>query len=212
LVAGKPESPVVSAAVFIDELYHPNFDVDYGGDDLTVKDAERVGLALHTLYCTRIAPTMGYVDVETALAPMVIHCGSVNVRLTGTMDRGRVVAGVAGPVIPDIKTGRAVIENRVAKTKGRAAQLGTYQLLYEHTKKVKTAGAQVIGLSTTSKPEVAVSPIFDARRVMVGDADKPGLIEYAAEMFRSGMFPPNPQSVLCSKKFCARWDSCNFHE
>ena len=57
-----------------------------------------------------------------------------------------------------------------------------------------------------------MSPVFDARKVMVGTSSEKGLIEYAAEMFRSGLFPPKPQSRMCSKKYCARWDHCNFHE
>ena len=91
-----------------------------------------------------------------------------------------------------------------------APQTGTYQLMYEATKKVTTVGSQIIALSTSSRPAAAVSPIFDARRVMVGEAGKPGLIEHAAAMFRGGLFPPNPSSVLCSQKYGARWSSCLF--
>ena len=39
-----------------------------------------------------------------------------------------------------------------------------------------------------------------------------GLIEYAAVMFRTGLFPPNNQSILCSERYCARWAACKFHE
>jgi hypothetical protein len=85
-------------------------------------------------------------------------------------------------------------------------------LLYEHTRGVETGGGQVIGLQATSTAHVAVSPVFDAKRVMVGTETEPGLIEFAADMFRTGLFPPNPQSMMCAKKYCARWDHCNFHE
>ena len=74
------------------------------------------------------------------------------------------------------------------------------------------AGAQVIGLQTTDKARVGASPVFDAKRVMIGSDHTPGLIEIAAMMFRSGLFPPNPSSVLCSERYCARWHSCVYHE
>jgi hypothetical protein len=49
------------------------------------------------------------------------------------MDRARVARREDGIAIPDIKTGRAIIQNGEVNVKGKAAQLGTYQLLYEHT-------------------------------------------------------------------------------
>jgi hypothetical protein len=204
-----------AAGVFIAKLQTPDYEVDYTGDDLSVSDAERIGLELHRLYCKEISPRMNYVDVETTLKPFDIDCGGgVTVTLTGSLDRARVAQGPhqTKPVIPDLKSGRMVIAKGAAKMKGRAAQLGTYQLLYEHTRKVETGGAQVIALSATNKPRVAVSPVFDARKVMVGTANEKGLIEYAAEMFRTGLFPPNPSSNMCHKKYCAHWDRCSFHE
>jgi len=105
-----------------------------------------------------------------------------------------------------------VIVDGVAQTKGRSAQVGTYQLMYEHTEGVPTVGGQILALATKGRAEVAVSPIWDAKRVMVGDDDRPGLIRIAAGMFRSGLFPPNPSSHLCSPKYCARWSTCHFHE
>jgi hypothetical protein len=75
-----------------------------------------------------------------------------------------------------------------------------------------TIGGQIIGLQTTKKAEVAVSPIFDAKAKMIGTPEAPGFIELAATMFKTGFFPPNPQSQLCSEKFCARWHLCNYHD
>lgn len=204
-----------AAQTFIAKIHTPEYEVDYRDDDITPQQAESIGLQLHRLYCTTIAPNMHYTDVETELKPFHIDCGGgLIVTLTGTMDRARVAQGphMSKPIIPDVKTGRAVISKGAAKMKGRSAQLGTYQLLYEHTRSVETGGAQILALNATTKPAVAVSPIFDARKVMVGTATEKGLIEYAAEMFRAGLFPPNPQSMLCAKKYCARWDTCNFHE
>lgn len=214
LINDAPMRASDAAAVLVDKLQHPEYEIDLTQDDLTPRDAEKIGLTLHTKYCHEVAPRMQYAEVETDLTPLEIECGSsAVVVLTGKMDRARVAKTERGGfVIPDLKSGKSVIEKGAAKTKGRSAQIGTYQLLYEHTRDVITEGAQVIALQTTSTAHIAVSPVFDAKRVMVGAPGERGLIEYGAEMFRTGFFPPNPQSNLCSKKYCARWDHCSFHE
>jgi hypothetical protein len=202
-----------TAGAFIDALHHPEREVDYSKDDLTVKEAESIGLSLHTMYCFELSPKFTFLSVEQTLAPLEIDCGGGHVvRLTGTMDRARVAQADIGVVIPDVKTGSRVIEKGEAKVKGRSAQVGTYQLMYEATEGIQTAGGQVLALQTSGKPQALASRVFDAKRVMLGTETQPGLIEFAADMFRAGLFPPNPQSMLCSPKYCARWDTCNFHE
>ncbi|HBN9791031.1 TPA: PD-(D/E)XK nuclease family protein, partial [Pseudomonas aeruginosa] len=67
-------------------------------------------------------------------------------------------------------------------------------------------------LKTKGKPEAAVGEIVGARQMMAGTAEHHGLIKFAADMFRSGLFPPNPQSPLCSPKYCPRWRTCPYHE
>lgn len=210
---GNPLRPDETAGVMVDTLRNPEQDVDYSADNLTVNEAERIGLSLHAKYCTEIAPQFEYTAVEMKLTPLEIDCGNgMIIRLTGSMDRARVARLENGIAIPDIKTGARIIQDGRVNLRGKAAQVGTYQMLYEHTTGEQTVGGQIIGLPTAGKAEPMVSPIFDARRVMLGTDDQRGLIEYAAEMFRTGLFPPNPQSILCSPKYCARWGSCMFHE
>ncbi|VFR81000.1 FIG00979045: hypothetical protein [plant metagenome] len=201
-----------AAGAALDELHNPDREIDMSQDGLSLADAERIALVLITRYCLEVAPKLVYVDVETKLDPLEIDCGhGIQIRLTGTMDRGRVAEAEGGVTVTDHKTGARAIQDGKASTRGHAAQTGTYQLMYEHTKGVRTIGAQILALSTGSKSgDIALSPIFDARRVMVGDEGRPGLIEHAAAMFRTGMFPPNPSSVLCSPKYCARWSTCLF--
>ena len=206
-------TPDDAAGAFVDTLHHPEYDVDFANDNITFKEAERIGLVLTTRYCTEIAPQYTYTAVEMTLDPLEIDCGGgTTITLTGTMDRARVASTVDGTIIPDVKTGARVVTNGEANIKSRSAQTGTYQLMYEQTMHEHTAGAQIIALGTTSKTPVAVSPIFDARRVLVGTDTAPGLIQLAADMFRAGLFPPNPQSYLCSKQYCSRWDTCIYHE
>ncbi|MFN6993703.1 MAG: PD-(D/E)XK nuclease family protein [Aquincola tertiaricarbonis] len=213
LPGASPLSVDDAAGVFIETLHTPRYELDRSQDDLSMRDAERIGLQLHTAYCFDLSPRFTFRSVEAQLQPLDIDCGGgIVVRLTGTMDRARVAETDAGVVIPDIKTGSRVIEHGQAKTKGRSAQLGTYQLMFEADTGEQTAGAQVLALQTSSKPHVAASEVFDAKRVMVGTETSRGLISHAAEMFRTGLFAPNPQSMLCSPKYCARWDTCSYHE
>ncbi|WP_423396062.1 PD-(D/E)XK nuclease family protein [Burkholderia sp. LMG 21824] len=210
---GNRIKPGDAADVLVEKLKRPEYDVDPSADDLTMREAQSIGLKLHTKYCTVIAPTMQYESVEAAFTPMDIDCGGgVIVQLTGTMDRARVALSTNRRRIVDLKSSsRAIIGGHVS-TRGHSAQCGTYQMLDEHSTGQPTDGAQIVGMLTSSNARVAVSPVFDAKRVMVGTPETKGLIEYAADMFRSGLFPPNPRSLLCSPKFCARWDHCIFHE
>lgn len=210
---GAPISIDAAAGVFVDTLHKPEQEVDYAQDTLTVPESEVIGLKLIARYCTNIAPSMDYQSVEMPLEPLVIQCGGdILVRLTGTMDRARVFRLADRKIINDIKTGARLISDGEVSFKGRAAQLGAYQIMSEHTDGEPTDGAQITALQTTSRAEVGVSRVFDAKRVMVGTEQEKGLIQYAAEMFRSGLFPPNPQSQLCSPKYCARWGKCMYHE
>jgi hypothetical protein len=212
-LAGDPISANDAADVFVQTLYEPTENVDFKDPKLALRDAERIGLTLHARYCAEIAPQMRYESVEMGLKPLDIDCGDgVIVRLTGTMDRARVARTSAGKVIADLKTGGRLISEGVVSTKGRAAQLGTYQLLSEYTDGQPTAGAQILALQTTSTTQVGISHVFDAKRQLVGTDQAPGLISMAAKMFKAGLFPPNPQSVLCDKKYCSRWNTCPYHE
>lgn len=203
-----------AAGVLVDTLRNPGEDVQFTDDDMPMEIAERVGLVLHTRYCNEVSPRYEWTAVELETKPFDIDCGGgMVIRLTGTMDRARLRKGWAGFGITDLKTGATAVQKGVAKTKGHAAQVGTYELLTEHTTGQRaTEPAEIIGLKTKGTPEVATGKIANARRIMVGDGESRGLIEYAAEMFRSGLFPPNPQSMLCGERYCARWGRCHFRE
>lgn len=203
-----------AAGVMVDKLRDPSNEFDPRRDDLTMRDAERAGLSLVTTYCLDVSPHYQFVAVEMETKPLDIDCGGgVIVRLTGTMDRARVRKATHGVGIADLKSGGAAVQNGVAVTKGHGPQVGTYELLYEHTTgEAITDEAEIIGLKTAGRPEIATGSISNGKRVMVGTEDQPGLIEFAADMFRSGRFYPNPKSLLCSAAYCPRHASCPFHD
>jgi hypothetical protein len=161
-----------------------------------------------------VSPKYDFVGVEMETKPLDIDCGGgVVVRLTGTMDRARIRKTTGGVGIADIKTGGASVQNGVAVTKGHGPQIGTYELLYEHTTgQTISSPAEIIGLKTKGKAEIATGEINGARRVMIGTEEHPGLIDFAAEMFKSGRFYPNPRSMLCTADYCPRWNSCPYHD
>lgn len=212
-LSGAPISAADAAEVLVETFWNPAEEVNVKDDKLSMRDAEKIALTLHTKYCSSVAPLLQYQSVEMQLLPLVIDCGDdLSIELRGTMDRARVVQAGEGKVIADLKTGARLISDGKVSTKGRAAQLGTYQLLSENTDGEQTIGSQIIALQTTSACETGISHVFDAKRMMLGYEGVPGLLDYAAAMFKSGSFPPNPQSVLCDKKYCARHSVCRYRD
>lgn len=203
-----------AAGAMADKLRDPENEYDPKRDDLTVAEAERVGLTLVSKYCLEVSPRYEFVAVEMETKPLDIDCGGgVVVRLTGTMDRARIRSSSHGVGIADLKSGSAAVQKGAAVTKGHGPQVGTYELLYEHsTGQPITDDAEIIGLKTKGTPEIGTGTIRNARRAMVGDESQPGLIEFAAEMFKTGRFYPNPRSLLCGEKYCPRFSACNFHD
>lgn len=203
-----------AAGVLVEKLRDPANEYDANRDDLTVKEAERVGISLLTKYCFEVSPKYQFVAVEMETKPLEIDCGGGTiVRLTGTMDRARIKFGSSGVGIADLKSGSVAVQKGAAVTKGHSPQIGTYELLYEHsTGRQITDDAEIIGLKTKGTLEIATGTVVNAKRMMVGTDEQPGLIQFAAEMFKSGNFYPNTKSMLCSEKYCPRFKTCFFHD
>lgn len=211
---GLPISADDAAGVMVDKLNNPDGDYDPDKDDLSKREAEIIGLTLTAKYCHEVAPKYDFVAVEMETKPLDIDCGhGTVVRLTGTMDRARVRKDGESISIADIKTGSTVVQNGEAKIKGHGAQIGTYELLFEHTTGQQiTADAEIIGMSTSSSTKIATGTIRNAKQIITGTEDQPGLLEFAADTFRSGKFYPNSRSLLCSERYCPRWSVCHFRE
>jgi hypothetical protein len=223
---GNPISVSDAADVLIETLHRQDVDEAYD-TSLSMREAEVIGLRLHSRYCVEISPRYEFKAVEMRMEPVDIDLDGVTIRLKGTMDRARVARtekdidanGNVLPgttrsrtIIPDIKTGGRLIADGAVLLKGRSAQLGAYQIMYEQNAKEPTDGAQIIALQTTTAAPVGVSRVFDAKRAMLGTDYEDGLVHFAGTMFKTGHFPPNPQSSLCSPKYCARWATCIYHD
>lgn len=213
-MTGEEVSAYDASELLVNVLRKPAEDVSWRGSDITVDDAERIGLKLHSMYCKDWSPKFEFAAIELTVTPMVLDLGGgLKLELTGTLDRARFFRGREGIGMADVKSGGASVSNGVAKTKGHSAQIGTYELLFEHTTGQQiTEDAEIIGLKTRGKPEIALGTIRGAKDMMLGTEQFKGLIEIGGDMIRSGMFPPNPQSHLCAKAYCPRWNSCPYHE
>lgn len=204
-----------SASVLVDKLRDPGYEIDTRKDDITRAEAERIGLSLHSRYCAEWSPRFVFQAVELETKPLDVDCGNgVTIRLTGTLDRSRLVARSTGTLrVADLKSGGRAIVNGQANTKGHAAQVGTYEILYAHTTGMPVEGpSEIIGMQTTGKPAIARGEISGARELLTGTPEAPGLMSIAAQMFKSGLFPPNPSSMLCAEKYCSRWHRCPYHQ
>lgn len=203
-----------AAGVLVDKLRDPDADYDPRADDLTLAEAERIGVSLLVKYCQKITPEYDFLAVEMETKPLDIDCGGgVIVQLTGTMDRARVCKKTDGIGIADVKSGAAAVAKVVAKVQGHGPQIGTYEILFEHTTGERiTADGEIIGLQTKGAQEIGIGKVRNAKAMMLGTDESPGLIEFAARMFRTGDFYPNSRSLLCSPKYCPRFSTCHFHE
>jgi hypothetical protein len=209
---GEPISADDAAGVTIDTLNNPEDDIAWD-DKLDASGAAKIGVALTARYCAEIAPQREYSAVELQCHALDIETQYGVVRVTGTTDRVRVLAdGREG--ISDLKSGaRAVGADGRAVTKGHHMQVGIYQIMAEQeTGNPLEAPAEIIGLQTSGKGLFGTGEFGDVKTPLLGTDDQPGLIEIAASMLKSGIFPPNPKSMLCSRKYCPAYDICKYHD
>lgn len=198
-------------------LATPENDVAWD-DSLSPADADRYAVKLTTRYCHDIAPTRTYTAVELKCTALDITTKHGTVRVTGTTDRVRQLQD-GRKAISDVKTGGRATEKlesggRRAVTKGHHIQLGIYTLMAEQATGERMDGpAEIIGLQTSKDTPCATGEIADVKTPLLGDDKTPGLIEIAAGMLKSGVFPPNPKSNLCSRKFCPAYAAhCKYHD
>ena len=194
----------------VDAIWKPEQDVDWG--DSSQKESEAIATALHRRYCSDISPRFNFADVEAECESLDIP--DLGIRLTGTTDRVYVDAdGSFG--IADIKTGKAAVgTDGTVKTAGHAAQIAVYEILAEQaTGKRIDAPASIVGLQvakTEAGRRAAVGRIHDAKALLIGEGDQPGLLEIASGFIRSGTFFGNPRSSLCNSKYCPAHATCRF--
>ena len=202
---GKPITADDAAEVLMQHLADPGEEVDWQG--VSLGDAAKVALGVHSRYCSEIAPIKNYLLVEATMdtLPVVFDDIGVTLELTGTLDR--LYSGPAGTLgVADIKTGARVIGSNAGKHK---AQVGVYELLaQEKTGKLIEAPGELIQLQTSSNYGVNVEPMLNCTLSLLGDDNRTGLLTHLARALKSGDFWGNSSTWLCSEKFCPAWRDC----
>lgn len=193
-----------SAEVAVELIKRPEEDVNWG--DASRNRAIEVALGVHTRYCNDIAPTVEYKAVELTLDPLQIEINEdITLELTGTLDRIRVKDGKQG--VADVKTGARAMSMNSGRHK---AQVGVYSLLAENQGFHITLPETLIKLQTSSNYGAGLEDISGAREALLGTDDSIGLLECMGKMLKEGLFYGNPQSWLCSDKYCPKFNNCNF--
>lgn len=193
-----------AASETVEFIRHPKEDVRWS--DISQRDAEKRGVLLISRYCREIAPTQTYVEVERELEPLRIRVDeNLVIVLTGTLDRIREVERKRG--VGEIKTGaRAVDAEGRAATGAHKPQVGTYHVLAEQTLGYELElDPAVIALKTSGDPEIAQESVPGAKDVLLNK-----YLPAAAMFFERGIFPGNPRSMLCTKKYCPIYSRCEW--
>lgn len=206
---GKPLTVDDCAGAVVDVIYGKDEEVDW--EDSTPKEAEKIAVPLHKLYCKEIAPKQEYVAVEALCEDHTFT--DIGITLTGTVDRVRITDEGLG--ISDLKTGKAAVSaDGIVKTQGHVAQVAVYELLASQAlDQPINEPAQIIGLQvakTDKGRRAAIGEIFNAREVLLDDDGHPGLLRHAARIVHSGDFYGNPSSTLCNPKYCPIYYNCRW--
>lgn len=204
-----PITPDEAAGAVVDTIFSKDEDVDWS--EMSQKDAEKIAIPLHRLYCKKIAPGQDYVAVEALCDNLTLT--DIGLTLTGTVDRVRVTPEGFG--IADIKTSKTAVDKYGnVKTKEHAAQIAVYELLASQELGLSIdAPAQIIGLQAAKKAQRAgIGEIHNARQMLLGEDGEPGLLEWAASMIHAGTFYGNPRSTLCNPKYCPKYQICKWRK
>jgi hypothetical protein len=221
VIDGKPISHDAAAGAFVDSLkldHNPDEPADDGvvwhEGDVTRTEAEQVGIKSVVNYIEKVGSKRRYHAVEAKLEsfPVAFEAEQVTLVLTGKTDRIRQMEDVFG--ISDVKSGKTrVTQDGRVQSNAEKAQLGVYELIAEKAKGIEvSAPAEIVGLSTAKHANVSTIQIHGTRAALVGTKDTPGVLDFLARMLRAGLFPPNPASFLCSKKFCPIFNRCPYKD
>lgn len=194
-----------------EHIAHPKEETLWNSAELSARDADKMAATMTAGYCATFERAE-WLAVERNFAPLVVDVGDVQIELTGSADRiARLENGLSA--VADIKTGRNIIDsNGEIKAGQYRAQLAVYELLAEaDTGQAMTEAPMIIGIKATKTcADIKVASVPDAKTALLGTDNQPGLLQMAAAMLKTGMFPPNPRSSLCSPKFCPRYTTCAF--
>lgn len=211
ILDGQTPSVLAATEAAVNALRNPEEETVW---DLKRDECESIVVGLTNKYCREESPKHNFVAVEAKCESLIL--ADVGIELTGSVDRVEAKENEFG--IVDLKSGvQAVSREGEAKTQAHGAQLGTYEILGEYsTGMAMQLPAQIIGMQTSKTRDsqrIAVSEVPDAKSILLGDENRPGLIFNAALMIH-GIIPAfgNPRSMLCTEKYCPNFKTCFYRK
>lgn len=221
--AGDPIKMHDAAEISRNAILHPDEEVDWSAStEIDRSDATGMAGLMTGIYIDNIGAWKGgrtgredddapverrsFIKIEETLQPfVVVNRDGSRVTLTGTPDRiyqqGEDLFGIA-----DIKTGKSASGGR-----DHRAQLAVYEVLAKYSMGIDiNAPAFVLGVKSTGEffPDSAGYPLADG--LMFGGNAAGGLMQYVFALMKAEIFPGNPKSVLCSKKYCPAHGICRW--
>ena len=195
---GHPIEASQAALAVVDAISAGANDVAWIAGGMTQTGVRDEAMKTHFRYCADIVARPAWTEVETKLDPITLQFGGVAITLTGTEDRGRLQGGVY--VSSDVKTGKGF------KAGSYVSQVGTYAIL-----RTAATGLPSVGqLDHVTQESIRSYSLPSVSAAMLGDGERPGLLETAAKMIEAGILYGNPKSILCTKKFCPVFSTCQF--
>lgn len=193
-----------TAEIAADLVLHPEGETRWL--DISKYKAVENAINAHLSYCRDVAPRFEFTHIEEKLDPLSVSIDDkVIIEFTGTLDRTRKYMDDVS-IVCDVKSGQRVLSQNMSKHK---AQLGVYIMLAsKKLGKIYIKTADILQIQTNGKAGVHVSS--DPYKVLVGEPGHNGIIHYMANMFYNGDYIGNPSSMMCSEKYCPRYNDCFF--
>lgn len=195
-----------SAEEILMHFADPGEEINWEGMPLDTAVERAVGV--HMRYCADVAPTHQYTHVENTFDTMPIECDvdgeTIRLDLSGTVDRVFQRDSQFG--VADLKTGAAALAQNSGKHK---AQLAAYEMLAEENLGILCEqSGELIKLQTSANFRVGVESVPNAREALLGNDEFPGMLMHMARALKTGDFYGNPNSWLCSEKYCPHFNKC----
>jgi hypothetical protein len=175
------------------------------------REALSAGHWLVTEYIHNWAHKINYLEIEKRYPS--IDLPEIGIRLTGTTD-AVVKDSMGRNAIMDRKSGKtAVSAMGGVNWEKHVYQLGSYEILASQSINIDgppmVLGGQVAKTDKGRRMALVQLP-QSPRGIMLGSDEQPGVLHAAAKILKSGDFHGNPNSQLCSGKYCPRHATCRF--
>lgn len=209
-INGKKDEQTLDYALYVfEKVIEEEREQEVIWDDGEKESVMSAGSWLVKEYVSQWADKIQYVEIETTHS--AIELNDIGLRITGTTDA--IVKDSSGSYcVLDKKSGaNAVSASGEVEWRKHWMQLGVYEILAGQRMDINGApmvlGGQVAKTEKGRRMSIVQLPESPRSRLL-GSEEMPGVLHKAAKILNSGNFHGNPNSYLCSKKYCPRHDIC----